>query len=188
MPKRRRLRHNLRRGQHNSGHSESKQNLQRSRSSLPGKGGSRKGPRTSPKEVLSESSLEQSFFECWSSRFSPEVTQQHRFHPTRQWRFDFCWPDLKVAVEIQGFGAGHNSYKGMSSDYEKHNAACALGWKIFYLMSHDLTPEAIIDSCTKIQHYLQGKPYEPSRNTERFSGRANDSIDRARRRLLEGFD
>lgn len=43
-----------------------------------------------------------------------------------------------MAVEIQGFGPGHNSLLGMKNDYEKHNAAIVMGWKILYFMSHDL--------------------------------------------------
>jgi len=95
--------------------------------------------KASGSSTLSESELEQNFFEFFKANgFFPK--QQVLFHPTRQWRFDFAWPDHKVAIEIQGFGKGHNSYAGMSSDYEKHNAAMLLGWKILYFMGHDLDP------------------------------------------------
>lgn len=60
------------------------------------------------------------------------------FHPRRQWRFDFAFEDVFLAIEIQGYGRGHASYVGMKSDYEKHNAAIELGWSLLYLMKHDL--------------------------------------------------
>ena len=32
----------------------------------------------------------------------PRPESEFRFHVQRKWRFDYCWPDLKVAVEIEG--------------------------------------------------------------------------------------
>lgn len=90
--------------------------------------------------ALNESELEQKFYNLLLRHHAPEFVQQHKFHPTRNWRFDFCWPEVKVAVEIQGFGSGHNSFDGMKSDYEKHNEAMLLGWNILYFMAVDLDP------------------------------------------------
>lgn len=63
----------------------------------------------------------------------PAVAREHRFHPTRQWRFDFAWPDLKVAVEVEG-GIGingrHTRPGGFRGDMEKYNAAVELGWVV----------------------------------------------------------
>ena len=28
--------------------------------------------------------------------------REHRFHPTRRWRFDFAWPKLLFAVKVYG--------------------------------------------------------------------------------------
>ena len=62
-----------------------------------------------------------------------------RFHPTRMWRFDFCWPDKKVAVEIDGGGwSPHGGRHARTSDYEKRNEATYMGWKVYYY-----TPEMI---------------------------------------------
>lgn len=62
-------------------------------------------------------------------------TEEHRFHPTRRWRFDFALPDRMLAVEVNGglfTGGGHNRGKDMEGDYEKNNAAVLLGWRILY--------------------------------------------------------
>ena len=94
-------------------------------------------PKRTTTPQLTESELEQSFLDLFkANNLSPIL--QHKFHPVRNWRFDFCWPVAKLAIEIQGFGPGHNSYTGMSSDYEKHNAALILGWRILYFMAHDV--------------------------------------------------
>lgn len=49
----------------------------------------------------------------------------------RKWRFDFAWPDSKVAVEIEGgiYTQGrHTRGKGYESDMRKYNRAAVLGW------------------------------------------------------------
>ncbi|GIW60338.1 MAG: hypothetical protein KatS3mg087_1404 [Patescibacteria group bacterium] len=83
------------------------------------------------------STLELRFVNLWKDVPIPYV-REYTFHPRRAWRFDFAFPTRKVAIEIQGFGKGHNSYSGMKSDYEKHNEALKLGWIIIYLMGIDL--------------------------------------------------
>lgn len=75
--------------------------------------------------------------------------RQRRFSPPRRWRFDFCWPDRMVAVEIQGghwSGGRHVRGKGYQSDCEKHNAAMLLGWRLLYFTSDDLDrrPAAVV--------------------------------------------
>lgn len=66
----------------------------------------------------------------------PEAVREYRFHPTRRWRFDFCWPAHKLAVEIDGRGR-HQTVDGVRKDCEKHNAAVALGWRILRFPSTD---------------------------------------------------
>lgn len=109
--------------------------------------------KPSVSSTLSESELEQQFLDFLKS-YQLFPTQQHQFHPTRQWRFDFCWPAKKIAIEVQGFGPGHNSYNGMASDYEKHNAALLLGWKILYFMAHDLNPYQKANTISTIKNAL----------------------------------
>ena len=63
---------------------------------------------------------------------APEL--EFKFHPTRRWRFDYAWPDQKVAVEVEGgvwIGGRHTSGSGFVKDMEKYNFATAMGWKIF---------------------------------------------------------
>lgn len=71
------------------------------------------------------------------SVFGEEVVMEHRFHPTRRWRFDFAVPGRKLAVEYNGHGhtgrghiGRHATITGMSGDCEKLNEAQRLGWTV----------------------------------------------------------
>ena len=72
--------------------------------------------------------------------------REHRFHPTRNWRFDYAWPDLQLAVELQGFG--HHQLNRYFSDVEKFNAAMLAGWHIYLVttaMVHNGTGLALVE-------------------------------------------
>lgn len=61
----------------------------------------------------------------------PKSEREYCFHPTRKWRFDFAWPAIKLAVEIEG-GTGvkgrHVRPEGFRNDCIKYNEAVILGW------------------------------------------------------------
>ena len=67
----------------------------------------------------------------------PLPAREVRFHPSRKWRWDFAWPDIKLAVEIQGGGQNgrHSSIAGMTGDCDKYNAAVSLGWRVLKFTS-----------------------------------------------------
>ncbi len=79
----------------------------------------------------------------------PRPKSEHKFHPTRRWRFDYAWIDQKVALEIEGgvwIKGRHNRGRGYVDDMEKYNAAVILGWKVLRF-----TPEQITNGyATKI--------------------------------------
>lgn len=64
----------------------------------------------------------------------PEPEREHRFAAGRRWRFDFCWPVLMVAVEVEGavFQMGrHQRPGGFMKDMEKYNSATLAGWSVY---------------------------------------------------------
>ena len=65
----------------------------------------------------------------------PNWIAEYRFHPDRQWRFDFAWPLEKVAVEIEGLlfdgKARHQTVSGFLGDAEKYEAALVVGWRVY---------------------------------------------------------
>ena len=92
-------------------------------------------------------------FTAWAlgagSRLLPAWEREYRFHPKRAWRFDYCFREAKVAVEIDGGimqggrhsrgirseinKRGERAYRGYEGDCEKLNAAAAEGWIVFRL-------------------------------------------------------
>ena len=63
----------------------------------------------------------------------PEPERETRFHPTRKWRFDFSWVDLKLACEVDGgtwTRGRHTRGFGYRLDCEKMNEAVILGWHV----------------------------------------------------------
>jgi len=65
--------------------------------------------------------------------FDGGMQREYRFTPDRRWRFDFAWPDLKVALEVEGgafINGRHNRGAAFEADCEKYNVATALGWRV----------------------------------------------------------
>ena len=69
----------------------------------------------------------------------PEPVCEYKFHPTRRWRFDLCWADKKLAVEIDGGNRMATMHKGnpvaigrhtKDADLEKLNEAAALSYRV----------------------------------------------------------
>jgi len=63
----------------------------------------------------------------------PGCVAEFKFHPVRKWRFDFCWPERKLALEIEGgafVGGRHTRGAGYEKDIAKYNEATALGWRV----------------------------------------------------------
>lgn len=64
----------------------------------------------------------------------PMPEREFRFHPKRRWRFDFAWPELKFAVEVEGgvhSGGRHTRGKGFEEDCIKYGEAMKLGWDVY---------------------------------------------------------
>jgi len=90
--------------------------------------------RSASKRPKKKSSGEEMFwFHCRAMNI-PLPQREFAFYPTRRWRFDFAWPELKICVEVEGVvgdGIGrHQTAKGFESDCEKYNQAVLLGWKL----------------------------------------------------------
>lgn len=88
------------------------------------------------KTEIKKAALRQAyFFTLLQSANIPEPKTEYRFHPLRKWRFDFAWPESKLALEIDGgiwFGGRHTHGAGWLKDQEKLNTAQAMGWRILH--------------------------------------------------------
>jgi hypothetical protein len=64
----------------------------------------------------------------------PGVRERLREARLQDWRFDFSWPNLMTAVEVDGgtwSGGRHVRGGGYEGDCVKCNAAQAMGWRVF---------------------------------------------------------
>lgn len=78
--------------------------------------------------------------------------REHRFHPTREWRFDFAWPGRKVAVECEGItheGGRHQRLAGFEQDCEKYNAAAVEGWLVLRFTARMVRKNAALEVILK---------------------------------------
>lgn len=75
----------------------------------------------------------------------PEPTREVVFHPERKWRFDYAWPALMIALEVEGavwIEGRHTRGSGFLKDMEKYNAAAVLGWRVLRCTPDTLTKPA----------------------------------------------
>jgi very-short-patch-repair endonuclease len=85
----------------------------------------------------------------------PAPIQEHRFHPVRKWRWDFAWPEHKLALEVDGgvwVGGKHGRGAGIVKDHAKQNAAAELGWRVMRVTPRQL---ASIDTVAMVRRALQ---------------------------------
>jgi very-short-patch-repair endonuclease len=90
----------------------------------------------------------------------PMHLREHRFAQAaigREWRFDFCFPDFKLAVEIEGLAVmslmmpsgkkrmictgRHSTPGGFEDDCEKYATAVMMGWRLVRFMTKQVKSE-----------------------------------------------
>lgn len=77
-------------------------------------------------------------FAAWWARLHPTQPAPEReltFAKPRRFRFDFAWPEQRVAVEIDGgvwVGGRHSTGAGYEKDAEKMNLAAVHGWRVLH--------------------------------------------------------
>jgi len=82
---------------------------------------------------MNRSALEATFdlgLKAWKL---PQPQIEFRFHPSRKWRFDRAWPELRLAVEIDGGtlnNGRHTRPAGYAEDCDKLNTAALMGWTV----------------------------------------------------------
>lgn len=77
---------------------------------------------------------------CRAAGIGAPLTE-YRFHPERRWRFDYAWPGMKLALEVEGgmwVMGRHNRGSGQVKDLEKYSEAAILGWRIVYCQPKEL--------------------------------------------------
>ena len=83
----------------------------------------------------------------------PDPVREHRFHPTRRWRFDFAWPERMIAAEVEGgtWARGrHTRGSGFERDCEKYNAAAECGWSVYRYTAQQIQRGEAIEQLERV--------------------------------------
>ena len=71
-------------------------------------------------------------FQCICSFLKIDIPEkEYKFDKDRKWRADYAWPNIKLAVELEGgiYTKGrHVRGKGYENDLEKYNSMIINGW------------------------------------------------------------
>lgn len=100
--------------------------------------------------------LADQFMEGWEKHglSGSDLTKEYQFHMFRKWRFDIAFPTMKLGIELDGFGYGHQSVVQRKRDNEKSNEAVVLGWKILRFCVDDLKPGKIETTIELVRRVL----------------------------------
>lgn len=77
----------------------------------------------------------------------PVPQTQYRFAPPRRWTFDFCWPMVRLALEVEGgiwIGGRHNRAAGFERDIEKYNEAALRGYAVLRVTTRQVKTGAAL--------------------------------------------
>lgn len=102
---------------------------------------------------MAVSKLEQQMARDLLAVRAPSWEREFRFDKVRMWRFDFAWPEHKLAVECEGLvrpgqKSRHTTNAGFEADCEKYNAAALADWKVLrFTTRHIRSGVAIMTVC-----------------------------------------
>ena len=77
-----------------------------------------------------------------------ECVKEYKFHPDRRWRFDYAFPEYKIALEVEGgvwTHGRHTRAQGFLGDIEKYTTATLMGWRVFRTTPTDLYRTATVN-------------------------------------------
>jgi hypothetical protein len=78
----------------------------------------------------------------------PVPVAEYRFNAERRWRFDLCWPDHWIAVEVEGglfSGGRHVRGASLRREYAKLNDAQIRGWIVLMILPEQITNGTLSD-------------------------------------------
>lgn len=97
---------------------------------------SHKGAPPKKKNKSKEKAALEGMVHMYGQAWNLKVEAEARFHPVRMWRFDWYFPEIKVAVEFEGLAMGHavksrhQDLIGYTQNCEKYNQAAIMGIKV----------------------------------------------------------
>lgn len=112
-------------------------------------------------EKYARSDLEREFERLCVAFRLPAFERQYLFATAvaRRYRFDLCWPEYRLAIELHGLvvqkgrvrGAHGGIVGGITKDMDKANLAVMLGWSLLtFTQSHVYSSTAAIDMTQRV--------------------------------------
>lgn len=99
--------------------------------------------------IVKKLTRDQMFLLMVKARKLHRPVPEFRFHPVRKFRFDFAWPEHRLALEVEGgvwSGGAHGRGTGIVRDMEKATLAAEEGWRIIRVTPSKLATEGTMDS------------------------------------------
>ena len=86
--------------------------------------------------------IDERTFRSWCAiQGFPRPEPEYRILSDRKFRWDWAWPDKRVALEIQGgvwVHGKHGRGSGIVKDHEKMNLAVVAGWRVLQVQPKNL--------------------------------------------------
>lgn len=109
-----------------------------------------------------QSALEKLFAEQIMAAGLPQPVREHEAVPGRKFRSDFSYPDLKIALEVDGGiwlkKSRHATGTGITSDCEKMNWMTSLGWRHLRVTAAQIKSGEAIKWLQMTVHLVNGAP------------------------------
>jgi len=99
------------------------------------------------REVENTMKYDKDIVVAWFAEHGLSATPEYKFHPTRKWRFDFCFAN-RVALEVQGglfSGGRHSRGASLLKEHEKLNNAACMGYRVLYCIPQNLCMQETVD-------------------------------------------
>ena len=106
---------------------------------------------------MTQSELEELFAFQVKAAGLPEPEREVCVIPGRKFRFDFCWREARLLVEINGgtFTRGaHGRGCGISRDYEKFRLGQDCGWEVYPFDTKEVKNGTALAT---VEKYLKGE-------------------------------
>ena len=88
---------------------------------------------------------------------APAWEREYRFIDGRKFRFDFAWPSVLLAVEVEGITYDHGRHQrkdGFEKDLEKYELAMLEGWTVYRCSPAMIKRGRAIDTTMKLMQAL----------------------------------
>jgi len=111
------------------------------------------------------------FFSMLAEYKLPKPKTEFVFHPDRNWKFDYCYPDKKIAIEKEGgifnqkktkkdgttyiSKGAHGSITGILRDIEKYTEAAILGYRVIRIVASDFLKWESIEKIQRAYYFKE---------------------------------